>query len=219
MRSAWLWAFLLAVLLAGLYTAWRFTPLSELLAPANVARYVAAVRETRWAPIVLILLYTPASLVMFPRPVLTLVAALAFGAWLGFAYAMAGTLLSAIACYGIGRLLPQHAVERLAGRHIEPVKKVLDRHGVLAVFALRVTPTAPHPVVSALAGTLRVRAWQFIVGSFFGMLPGVLATAVFGGELGGALQEAGKVNYWLAAGALAFFVATMWLLRRWLARQ
>jgi uncharacterized membrane protein YdjX (TVP38/TMEM64 family) len=213
----WFTAAAVVLVLAALAAAWRYTPLSEFVTAETITRYVRLVRETRWSPVLLVLLYTPAMLLMFPRPVITLVTVLAFGAWLGFAYSMLGILLSAIAAYYAGRLLRPRTLERLAGRHLEPVKKVLRQHGILAVFVLRIVPTAPHAVTSALAGALRVRLWHFAVGSFFGMLPGVLATSVFGGQVATALEDPSRVNYWMAAAAVVLFLVTLWLLRRWVA--
>jgi len=46
------------------------------------------------------------------------------------------------------------------------------------------------------------------------MAPGVLATTVFGGQVARALEDASKINYWVAALAVLLFVATMYVLRR-----
>jgi uncharacterized membrane protein YdjX (TVP38/TMEM64 family) len=215
----WLTFAAVVLALAALAAAWRYTPLAEFITAETITRYVRLVRERPWSPIVLVLLYTPAAFLMFPRPVITLVAVLAFGAWLGFAYSMLGILLSAIAAYYAGRLLRPQTLQRLAGRYLEPVKKALQRHGILAVFLLRIVPTAPHAVASALAGALRVRLWHFVVGSFFGMVPGVLAASVFGGQVASALEDPSRVNYWVAAGAVVFFLLFVWLVRRWVSRS
>lgn len=211
----WAWIAGGALLLGALAAAWRYTPLSQLLTPDTVRESARVVRETAWAPLALVLLYTPAAFLLFPRTVLTLVAVLAYGAWLGLGLAITGILLSAFAAYVAGRLLDPRRVERFAGRHVASVRETLQRHGVLAVFILRVVPTAPHVVVSAFAGALRVRAWHFGVGTFLGMLPGVLATSIFGGQVAAALEDPARVNYWLAGGAVVAFLVVMWLLRRW----
>ena len=210
---------MIALAVAALAAAWRFTPLSEFITAERVAAWAQAVRQTQWAPVALILLYVPCAFLMFPRPVLTLVAVLAWGPWLGFVYGMTGILLSALAAYYAGRLLPASSMQRLAGRYIQPVKQALRRHGLLAVFILRVVPTVPHAVASALAGALNVKLWHFALGTFLGMLPGVLTTTVFGNEVAKALEDSSKASYWLAGAALAVFALTMWWLRRWASRR
>jgi phospholipase D1/2 len=205
-----------ALILGALAAAWRLTPLSEFLTAERARDWARVVRETPWAPVALVLAYTPAAFLLFPRPVLTLVAVMAFGRILGFGYAMAGILLSALAAFYTGRLLRMETVRRLAGRHLEPATRLLQQHGILAVFALRVLPTAPHVVASALAGALRIRVWHFTIGTFLGMLPGVLAATVFGGELAAALDESASTSYWIAGGAVVVFAVSLWWLRRWL---
>ncbi len=216
---AWGRIVLAALVVGALAALWRFTPLSELVAPERVHLWARAVRETPWAPAALILLYTPAAFLMFPRPVLTLVAVLAFGSRLGFAYAIIGILLSALAAYYAGRLVPRAALERIAGRYVQPVKRAVRQHGLLAVFVLRVVPTAPHAVVSALAGALEVKLWHFAFGTFLGMVPGVLAATLFGAEMARALEDGSKANYWLAGGVVLVFAITAWMVRRWATRR
>lgn len=218
MRSRWVHIVVAVLVLASLAALWRFTPLAEYLDRERIEGWAEAVRSTPWAPIAIVLAYTPAAFLLFPRPAITLLAVIAFGRWAGFGYAMVGILLSALAAYWAGKLLPMSAVRRYAGRHVDKMKEALQRHGVLAVFLMRVVPTAPHAVASALAGALRVRLWHFTLGTSLGMLPGVLAATVFGGELAAALEEPGKASGWLAGGALALLgvsaVAVRWWYRR-----
>ena len=218
-RPAWGKIVLAAVLIAALAAAWRYTPVSEYLTHERIGEWARSAREARWTPIAVILAYTPAAFTMFPRPIITLFAVIAFGPWLGFLYGMVGILLSALAAYYTGRALSPDTVKRYAGDKIEPVTQVLRKHGVLAVFVMRVVPIAPHAVESVIAGTMRIKAWQFVAGTFLGMFPGVLTTAVFGGEIATALEDASKVNYWLIGGVAVLFVAMTYVVRRWFKRQ
>ena len=77
--------------------AWKYTPLADLLTRENAVAWARAARENRWAPVAVVLAYTPAALLMFPRPFLTLLTIIAFGRWLGFAYSAAGIMLAAMA--------------------------------------------------------------------------------------------------------------------------
>jgi phospholipase D1/2 len=159
--------------------------------------------------------YTPAAFVMFPRPLLTLLTVIAFGPWLGFVYGMAGILGAAAATYYAGRQLRRETVHRLAGDHLEPLTKALRRHGLVAMLTIRILPAAPFVVEGVVAGALRVKLWHYTLGTFLGMLPGVLATTVFGDQIAAALEDPSKMSYWLAGGALAILAVTMFFLRRW----
>src|ERR671936_431810 len=52
--------------------------------------------KIRWAPLVVMGLYTPACLLMFPRPLITLAAVIAFAPGLGFVYPILGICASAV---------------------------------------------------------------------------------------------------------------------------
>jgi uncharacterized membrane protein YdjX (TVP38/TMEM64 family) len=176
-------------------------------------------RGDAWAPLAVIFSYTPAAFVMFPRPLLTLLTVVAFGPWLGFAYGMTGIILSALATYYAGRVMRQETVKRVAGANLERVSKPLRKHGFLAVLAVRLMPAAPFAVEGIIAGALRVKVRDYTLGTFLGMLPGVLATSVFGMQITAALEDPSKINWWIVgAVVLAMAAFTLWV-RRWLARQ
>ena len=216
-KPAWGKLVAIALAVAALAAAWRWTPLSEFLTPAKINEWARAVRGLPWAPAVLILVYIPAAFVMFPRPVLTLIAVIAFGPYLGFVYAMTGITLSALATYYAGRLLDPKRVERLAGRHFQRVCEVLKNHGLLAVFAIRVVPVAPFLVESIVAGAARTNVWHYSAGTFLGMVPGVAAESVFGAQISTALEDLSQVNWWLVGAAALAIAAFTWVVGRWFA--
>ena len=107
------------LLLVALALAWKFTPLADLLTRENAMQWARAARENRWAPIAVVLAYTPAAMLMFPRPFLTLLTIIAFGRWLGFAYSAAGIMVAAMATYFAGRAMRKRTVLRFAGEGFE----------------------------------------------------------------------------------------------------
>jgi phospholipase D1/2 len=211
---------LVAVLvIAGLTAAWRYTPLSELITGERISAWARTVREIPWAPFALVLAYTPAAFIMFPRPVLTLIGVIAFGPWLGFAYAMAGVLTSALATYYVGRALPRRTVKNIAGDKAEDVSQQMQNHGILAVAALRFLPTAPYGVEGMIVGTMRVKVWDYVLGTMLGMGPGVLATTVFGTQITNFFEDPSTINYWILGATVVVFVALSWAVGRWLTKR
>jgi uncharacterized membrane protein YdjX (TVP38/TMEM64 family) len=218
-KPAWGKLVALALGIAALAIAWRYTPLSELLSGERINGWARSVRGVWWAPLAIIFAYVPSAFVMFPRPVLTLVTVIAFGPWLGFAYSMAGILLSALATYYAGRLLDPKRVERLAGHYFERLSEVLRHHGLLTMFAIRVVPVAPFLVESVVAGAARANVWHYSVGTVLGMTPGVLASSVFGAQISAALEDLSQVNWWLVGAAAVALAALTWFVGRWFARK
>ena len=218
-RPAWGKILIAALVIAALAAAWRYTPLSEYITAERINGWARAMRQNTWAPLAVIFAYTPAAFVMFPRPVLTLLTVIAFGPWLGFAYGMAGIITAALATYYTGRLLPERTVQRLAGDRLDDVVKALRRHGLMAMLAVRIIPVAPFAVEGLIAGAVPIKVWDYTLGTFLGMLPGVLATSVFGSQISAALEDPASINWWIVAAVVVAMIALIWFVRRWFASQ
>jgi phospholipase D1/2 len=208
-----------AVALAALAAAWRWTPLAEIVTVENIVGWTRAVRDTWWAPIVMVGAYTPGSLILFPRPVLTLVSVMSFGVAWGLVWATLGVLLAALCTYGLGRLMKRETVRRIAGEDFEKAGKLLRENGVIAVFGANMLPTPPFAVQNIIAGAARIPLWKFMLGTFLALIPGMLAWTVFGDQLANAMEDSGKVNYWLIGAAVVLLVAFTFVARRWLAKR
>ena len=195
---------------------WKLTPLAELLEANRVAAWAREFGSLWWAPIVTMLAYAPAAVTMFPRPLITLFAVISFGPWLGFTYAMLGIELSAWLTFIAGKRLDKDAVRRVAGAKLNDIIQVLRTRGLLAITALRLVPLAPFAVEGVVAGAIRVKLWHFMLGTAIGILPGTLASTVFGDQLQAGMEDPAKVNYWLIGAVLLVLGAATWWVRRWL---
>ena len=220
-RSGIPWGKVLVVfaVFLGLVAAWRYTPLASVASPDRIIEWAEDFASRPWAPFALMLLYTPASFVMFPRPLITLAAVVAFGPWRAVAYATAGILLAASANYLVGRRMNRATVRRIAGDRLNRISEVLRRRGIVAVTAVRIVPVAPFPVVGLVAGAIRVKFRDYLAGTALGMLPGAIATIVFGDQLTDALHDPSRINYWLMAGVVALFAVGIYVVRKWFAKE
>ena len=218
-RPAWGKIAVIVLVFAALAAMWRYTPLHDYLTPERVIDWSRTFGGRWWAPIAVVAVYTPACLVMFPRPLITLFAVLAFGPWLGFAYGMTGILLAAAATYVIGQKLPEDTIRKLAGPKMERIAEVLRRRGLLACFAMRIVPAAPFSVEGFVAGNIGIKWRDLLLGTFLGMLPGTLTTTVFGDQIATALEDPSKINWWLVAGVAVMFAVLIVVVKRWFQRQ
>jgi uncharacterized membrane protein YdjX (TVP38/TMEM64 family) len=207
---------LFVLVVAGLTALWRYTPLADLLEPQRVTGWAQEFGDQWWAPLIVLLAYSPACVTMFPRPLITLFAVVAFGPWLGFLYAMLGIQLAAWLSYVAGQKLNRGTVRRIAGRKLNSIIDVLRRRGLVAMTALRLVPLAPFVVEGVVAGAVRIKLWHFQLGTALGILPGTLAATVFGDQLQAAFSGDGDINYWLICGAVILVAAATWFVRRWL---
>jgi phospholipase D1/2 len=201
---------------AALTAMWRFTPLAHWFEPDRVTTWARSFGDQWWAPLIVLAAYTPASFVMFPRPVITLFAVVAFGPWLGFVYALAGIEIAAWLTYVLGMLLRRDTVRRVAGSNLNRIIEMMRRRGLIAMTALRLVPLAPFIVEGIVAGAVRIKLWHFMVGTAIGMLPGTLAATILSEQLQAALEDPSEVNYWLIGAAVLIVALATWFVRRWL---
>lgn len=216
---AWGKLALIALAVAGLTAIWRFTPLHDYLTPERVFDWAQTFGDQWWAPIAVMAAYTPACFVMFPRPLITLFAVIAFGPLMGFVYAMSGILIASLATYYAGVALPEDTVRKMAGAKMDEMSDVLRKRGLAAVFAVRIIPVAPFAIEGMVAGRIPIKLWHFMLGTFLGMLPGTLTTTVFGDQIQTALEDPSRINWWLVGGVAVLFVVLTIFVRRWFAGQ
>lgn len=217
-KPAWGKIALFALAVALLTAVWRYTPLAEVATAENTIVWAKQFGSQWWAPWVVMLAYTPACFVMFPRPLITLAGVVAFGAWLGFVYALTGIVFSAIVTYYVGKRMRRDTVRRLAGAKLDRMVDVLKKHGLLAMTLLRLVPLAPFAVEGIVAGAVRLKLWHLAVGTAIGMLPGSLVTTVFGGQLETALSG-GQMNWWIVGGCLTALASGAFVVKRWFTRM
>lgn len=160
-------------------------------------------------------------LVMAGMPVLVLitVGTLVFTPWPGMAYALAGMVVGAVVTYAIGRYTGAQTMDRWTQGRLALVSRHLQRRGLLTMIAVRVMPVAPFIVVNMVAGALRVRLRDYVLGTFLGLLPGTVMISLFMGQVSSAWQapSAGKIAA-LVGAVLAIAVAG-WALKRVMSRK
>ncbi len=211
---------LIALLVAaGLAAAWRWTPLYELLDVRSLASDIEALAQAPFAPLLVLGAYLVAALIAFPITLLILATGLVFGPISAALYAWTGSLLGAAAGYGLGRMLARDLVQRLSGARLTAIGRRLGRQGMLAVIAVRIIPIAPFTVVNLVAGAARIRLRDFMIGTFVGMSPGIIAVTAFWGQLLAAVRDPSPASLTVLGLIAAGIVAGAAGLRRWLTRR
>jgi phospholipase D1/2 len=217
-RPAWGKLAGIAGIFLTLYLVWRHTSIADVITVELVLALAEGIRGSIWPRILLVLAYTPSAFVMFPRPLLTLFAAVAYGPWWGFTLSMAGIMVSAVVVYYIGRTVSQETLRRLAGDKFDTVTDAWRAHGLIGSIAVSIAPVAPFVVIGMVAGAKRVKLWHYLAGTAVGMLPGTIATTLFANEISNALDDPSKINYWVVAAIILVLVALTLFSRRLLVR-
>ena len=198
---------------------WTHTPLADWVTRENASQLAEWFAERWWAPLLVVLAYTPASFIMFPRWIITMTAVLAFGPWHGLVYAFAGVIIAGICTFLPGRMVSRDTIRRLAGKRLKPLTHFMERKGLIAVTILRLMPIAPFPIVNLVMGAMRVKLWHFVVGTIIGMMPGMLAATVLSEQLAAALEDPTRVNFWLVGAAVLVIFTVVFFSQRYMRRH
>ncbi|HJV52959.1 MAG TPA: VTT domain-containing protein [Noviherbaspirillum sp.] len=180
---------MLAIALALLAIAWRFTPLREWVNLESLLRLAHKLEGFPFAPLAVLGSYVVAGLLVVPVTLLIAVTGIVFGPLHGTIYAISGTLLSAAATYGIGHWLGRDTVRRLVGPRINRLSQRIARRGILAMVVVRILPVAPFSVVNVVAGASHIRFRDYLIGTALGMAPGITLTVTFVHHLAEAVRR------------------------------
>jgi phospholipase D1/2 len=209
-------AALVLVPVALLMLAWRYTPLAGLLKPEAFQTAVQA--GGSWGPAVALALFLLLGFLAFPVNVLIIGTAAVFGIWPGLAYAAVGALASAAVTYAVGRRIGSAPLRSLFGPRINRIIGKANRRGVMAVTMVRLLPVAPFTLVNLVAGAMRIRFLDYMIGTALGLLPGVLLMSVLGDRLFRILERPTLANVLALLGVLLAWAGLTWLVQRLVSR-
>lgn len=178
-----------------------------------------------------IVLYIVSTVCFLPDFVLTVAAGAIFGVVLGTELVSIGSTLGATAAFFIGRTLARGWISRriAAWPRFQAVDRALGRRGFWIVFLTRLTPAIPYSLLNYAYGVTAVRAREYIVASWIGMLPATILYA-YAGSTAASLSQAlagdfyagtgGRVLLWAGLPIVILVTALVTrLARRQLARE
>lgn len=204
--------------IATLAALWYWTPLREWINKDALVNTIAALEHSPNAWLWVMGCFIVASLTVIPITALNIATVVIFGPIVGFAYAIAGSLLGAMLTFGLGQLIGRRTVARLAGSRINKISHRLGQHGVLAVLAVRVLPVAPFTIVNLVAGASHISLRDFLIGTVLGMAPGMIAIILFADRLAAVIHDPSPLTLAILVGAVAIIVAGAFFIRSRLRR-
>lgn len=153
--------------------------------------------------VVLALMLMQTILAFLPSVLIMVVAVLAFGSVWGGLLAWGGLLMAACLGYGIGRSFGPVTVDRLiGGRAEQKMEDLVERYGVWAVVAARISPVLSTDAVSIVAGLTKMAFGRFVLATAVGTLPLTVAVAWLGADIN--RLRTGMI--WISVTSLALFV-------------
>ena len=172
--------------------------------------------------VVYTLAYILATVLLLPGSILTLGAGFAYGPVWGTVLVSPVSVVAATLAFVLGRTVARNWVSRRMEKNprFAAINKAIGESGFKIVFLLRLSPIFPFNVLNYALGLTRVRLRDYVIASFFGMLPGTFLYVYLGSLvtsaselLSGKRPSAGpwgQVLYWggLAATLLVTLLIT-----------
>jgi uncharacterized membrane protein YdjX (TVP38/TMEM64 family) len=104
--------------------------------------------------------------------ILSLSAGAIFGPLLGTTYAVTAASIGATLSFLITRYLLRETVLNRFGSKLEIINKELEERGINYLLFLRLVPIFPFFLINLAAGLTRLPLRTFVLGTFFGIIPG-----------------------------------------------
>ncbi len=187
-RTIWVSLALLAGVI-GMIVLASVTGLAE-----HMDQQLVDLRNSPWGLPMTILLFNITSFLAAPQFVLFGACVVAFGPWLGCAYAMIGTIVSAWIHFYIGRFGGHALVQRYGGDTVNRLSRFIGKNDFLASLIVRSVPTAPAVIVNMAFGASQAKFWRYTAGVIVGSIPKILIVALLGqsvlSAMGGGLMLA-----------------------------
>jgi phospholipase D1/2 len=214
--------FALAVVLLAIGAAalaWRHTALGEWLDLGTIVADSKGFEMQPLAVLTMFAAYVIGGLMLVPVTLLIGVTVLVFGPIEGALYAIVGALASAASTYAIGRVLGRDVVRRIAGRRLNALSRRLAAKGLLAMTLVRMLPLAPFSVVNVVAGASHIGWRDFLLGTLFGMTPGIVVIATFIDRTVAVVQDPGPHTITVLVAVAILACVAIWSLQKWVARS
>jgi uncharacterized membrane protein YdjX (TVP38/TMEM64 family) len=188
-------ALIVALMAAGLVLAWRGDLSWQALASEQVAWRRAAEARPIFAGLIYMAVYAVAVAASFPGVVvITMIGGMLFGIVIGAALTVFGATTGAVTIFVVARsaLAPWVAARsERTGRTAQLLNRVrprLQRDGLSYLLALRLLPLMPFWMLNLVAATSGVRLRDFVIATFFGIIPACLVYASIGAGLDQTLR-------------------------------
>ena len=138
------------------------------------------------APLLYIASYAVGAVLFIPGSALTILGGVIFGPIFGTIYTVIGATIGAVIAFIIARYFGAsiaHRLEAIESTKFSAYYQKTELHGLSTVLFLRFVPLFPFSALNYALGLTKVRFRDYVLGTFFGIIPGTCAYVYFGDSL------------------------------------
>ncbi|HAC63069.1 MAG TPA: TVP38/TMEM64 family protein [Cyanothece sp. UBA12306] len=133
-----------------------------------------------WAPIIYIILYIIATLLILPSTPLNLSGGALFGTWWGTLWTTVAAILAAVIAFAFTRTMGREYIARKLAGKWEAMDAEMHHGGFFYMFAIRLLPIIPYGIVNFAAGLTSIRFRDYFLGTAIGTVPGIVPFVMMG---------------------------------------
>jgi phospholipase D1/2 len=212
--------FLVLVLIVGTgFAVLRWSPLAGWLNKETITAGFERLRDTWWAPALLVLSYVVLCPLGVPATPMMIAGGVVWGVLRGSVYNVLGIFLGAASTYWLGRVLGRDFVLHLFGRRLRRVERMVARRGGFwSLAGVRFLPL-PFALVNYCAAFVGIRPGLFLSSTALGLSLTVPIFTYFAHALSQAATGRRSEVYIQLGVALALLMSVTFLPRLWQARK
>jgi len=169
----------IGLLIVGCVTAMSLAVyLLREIGPGELQAWLVAAGD--WAPVIYMVLYIVATVLVLPSTVLNLTGGAIFGPWLGTAWTSISAIIAAVVAFAFTRTVGRQTVAKRLGGRLQAMDAEVRRGGLFYMFAIRLVPIMPYGLINLVAGLTSVSVQDYILGTVLGTVPSVLPFVLLG---------------------------------------
>ncbi|MEM9136978.1 MAG: TVP38/TMEM64 family protein [Cyanobacteria bacterium P01_F01_bin.42] len=169
-----------------------------------------------WATLIFMGLHIIATVLGIPGVILTMAGGICFGLVWGSIWSLIGATLGAIAAFSLSRYWMHSWFNRKWSHHnlFQSLNRMVSDRPFWFMLTIRFAPISPFNLVNFLLGLTHISIRPYALGTFFGILPGVIIYTWFGRAGYMALHGEDWQPFMLAASVLTLLSAIPLVCRR-----
>lgn len=199
-RPNWLKRLLpLAIVVAGLAAAYfagvhKYLSLETLEAQRETLNAFVS-ENLLLAVLIYLLVYIAATAFMVPGALwITIAGGFLFGLFGGSLATVTGATIGATILFFVARTSIGQPLRQRAGPFLKKLEDGFREDAFSYMFFLRFMPVVPFPVANIAPALLGAKPRDFIISTFFGVIPGVVAYTWIGAGLGGVFDRGDELD-------------------------
>lgn len=125
---------------------------------------------------------------------ITIAGGFLFGLFGGSALTVISATIGATALFSVARTSIGQPLRQRAGPFLKKLEQGFQENAFSYMFFLRFLPVVPFPVANIAPALLGAKPRDFIISTFFGIIPGVVAYTWIGAGLGGIFDRGDELD-------------------------